>query len=330
LICPNQLLFGYQYTHGERVSHEDKPDSIAGALRDGLTGKSPGRKRSYGFPQGREYARQFHVMGLAPRKIDFGGQEVQIEAAFLLFMKYIASLTATLLFVVVLGGNSAGAGSFSGKVAETMDAGGYTYVLVDTGTNKMWAAATKFPVKKGDAVTVPDAMPMSNFRSDSLKRDFPLIYFAGSITVIGANSAPAKLPSGHPPLSGGAGENLPAGHPSPDSKSTPPKVDFAGLKPAKDGKTVAEIYAARAKFGGQSVKVRGKVVKYNTNILGKNWLHIQDGTGSAGSNDLLVTTTGEAKRGDTVLIDGHVALNKDFGAGYKYDLLIEDAKVLVE
>jgi hypothetical protein len=270
------------------------------------------------------------VICLTPRKIDFGGQEVQIEAAFLLFMKYIASLTTTLLFMVVLSGDSADAGSFSGKVAETMDAGGYTYVLVNTGTNKMWAAATKFAVKQGDTVTVPDAMPMANFRSDSLKRDFPLIYFAGSITVNGAASGGAKLPSGHPPLGGGAAGNLPAGHPSPVNKMAPPAADFTGLKPAKDGKTVAEIYAASAQLGGKSVKVRGKVVKYNANILGKNWLHIQDGTGSAGSNDLLVTTTGEAKRGDTVLIDGKVALNKDFGAGYKYGLLVEEAKVLVE
>jgi hypothetical protein len=96
------------------------------------------------------------------------------------------------------------------------------------------------------------------------------------------------------------------------------------------GKTIADLYAASAQLGGKSVKVRGKVVKYNANILGKNWLHLQDGTGSAGSNDLLVTTSAEAKRGDTVLIEGQVALNKDFGAGYKYNLLVEDAKVTVE
>ena len=77
-------------------------------------------------------------------------------------------------------------------------------------------------------------------------------------------------------------------------------------------------------------RFRGKVVKFNANIMGKNWLHVQDGTGNAGSNDLLVTTTGQAKPGDTVLIEGKVALNKDFGAGYKYNVLVEDAKVTVE
>jgi hypothetical protein len=173
-------------------------------------------------------------------------------------------------------------------------------------------------------------MAMSNFHSKSLNRDFPVIYFVGNITVNGANPGAAKLTPGHPALGEGAGGVLPAGHPSPVGKMTPPKVDFAGLKPAKDGKTVAEIYAASAKLAGKSVKVRGKVVKYNANILGKNWLHIQDGTGSAGSNDVLVTTAGTGKPGDTVLIEGKVALNKDFGSGYKYALLIEDAKVTVE
>jgi len=247
-------------------------------------------------------------------------------------MKYKASLTAAVLLLAVLGGSSAvaGPGGFSGKVAETMDAGGYTYVLVDTGTNKVWAAATKFAVKSGDAVTVPDAMPMSNFHSASLKRDFAVIYFADSIAVNGANSADTKLPPGHPTLGGEGSGNLPAGHPSPGSRMSPPKVDVSGLKPAQGGKTIAEIYADSSKLAGKSVKVRGKVVKYNANILEKNWLHLQDGTGSAGSDDLLVTTTGEAKRGDTVLIKGKVALNKDFGSGYKYNLLVEDAKVTVE
>lgn len=211
-----------------------------------------------------------------------------------------------------------------------MDAGGYTYVLVDTGTNKVWAAATQFEVKQGDSVTVPDSMPMTDFQSKSLNRTFPVIYFAGGITVNGAKPGAEKLPAGHPAIGGDAAGELPAGHPSVGVKTSLSKVDFTGLRPAKDGKTVAEIYAASAKLAGKSVKVRGKVVKYNAHIMGKNWLHIQDGTDSAGSNDLLVTTTSEAKRGDTVLITGKVALNKDFGAGYKYNVLVEDAKVTVE
>lgn len=257
---------------------------------------------------------------------------VRLGQLFMIIMKHIASLAASLSLVVFFACCQAvaGPGGFSGKVAETVDAGGYTYVLVDTGTNKLWAAATKFQVKAGDSVAVPDSMPMTDFHSKSLNRDFPLIYFASSIAVNGAKPAEMTLPADHPALGGGVGGHPPVGHPSAASKTPPPKVDFAGLKPAKDGKTVAEIYAGASKLDGKSVKVRGKVVKYNANILGKNWLHIQDGTGSAGNNDLLVTTKGQAKRGDTVLVEGKVARNKDFGSGYKYELLIEEAKVVIE
>ncbi len=247
-------------------------------------------------------------------------------------MKYIASSVALLLFLSALAGLPAvaGPGGFSGKVTETMDAGGYTYVLVDTGTNKVWAAATKFQVKQGDSVTVPDAMPMKDFESKSLNRTFPMVYFASQIAVNGAKPGAEQLPAGHPPIGGGTVGDLPSGHPPVGARPSLPKTDFTGLKPAKDGKTVAEIYAASASLAGKSVKLRGKVVKYNASIMGKNWLHLQDGTGSAGSNDLLVTSTDEAKRGDTVLVEGKVVRNKDFGAGYKYSLLLEEAKVKVE
>ena len=240
-------------------------------------------------------------------------------------MKHIASLVAGLILGATL--SAAGQDSFSGKVAETMDAGGYTYVLVDTGTNKLWAAANQFSVKPGDQVSVPASLPMTDFHSKSLNRDFPVIYFTGSILVNGANAGAAKLPPGHPAL--GAGE-LPAGQPPTTGKAAPPQADFAGIKPAKDGQTVAQVYAGSAQLEGKSVTVRGKVVKYNANILGKNWVHIQDGTGAPGSNDLLITTTDQAKLGDMVLITGKVELNKDFGAGYKYGVLVEEAKLTVE
>jgi len=222
------------------------------------------------------------------------------------------------------------ADGFTGKVTETMNAASYTYVQVDTGTNKIWAAANRFPVKVGDVVTVPQSEPMVNFHSPTLNRDFPVIYFAGSVRVAGTKAETGQLPDGHPPL-GSASGRLPEGHPAvnPKEKSAA-KIDFTGIKPVKDGKTVEQIYVSSAKLAGKSVKIRGKVVKYNANILGKNWLHIQDGTGGPATNDILVTSAAEAKVGDTVLIEGKVALNKDFGAGYKYDLLIEDAQVAVE
>lgn len=214
---------------------------------------------------------------------------------------------------------TAQAAQIAGKVSETMNAAGYTYVQVDTGSKKVWVAAPQFSVKVGDTVAVGDSMPMPNYHSKTLNRDFDLVYFAGSVTVNGkapgTGQTTGELPKNHPPVGGTAAK---------------PAVDFSGIKKAKGGHTIAEIFARRADLKGKSVTVRGKVVKYNSEILGKNWLHIQDGTGRAPGNDLTVTTAAKAKVGDTVLVDGKLAADRDFGSGYRYDLIIEDAKVIVE
>ena len=115
---------------------------------------------------------------------------------------------------------------------------------------------------------------------------------------------------------------------TPPAPTLDTKASFANIK--KADKTVSEIYASQDGFGGTVITVRGKVVKFSRQIMGKNWIHLQDGTGSAGTNDLTITTASSASVGDMVLVTGKVTLNKDFGAGYKYDRVIEDANVLVE
>ena len=224
-------------------------------------------------------------------------------------------------------------GNFSGQVAETMTTAGYTYVLVKTGSNKQWAATTKFSVQVGDTVTVTGGMSMPNYHSKTLNRDFDLVYFTGSITVQGgvAETTPA-LPPGHPSLTGAPAPVLPPGHVALTNTAARPQIDLTGVKKADGGKTIAEIFAAPSTLAGQSVTVRGKVVKSNPQVMGKNWLHIQDGSGSAANNnnDLTVTTATAAQVGDTVLVTGNASTNKDFGAGYKYNLILDDAKVTVE
>jgi hypothetical protein len=224
-------------------------------------------------------------------------------------------------------------GGFSGKVIETANTAGYTYVQVDTGAKKLWAATTEFPVKVGDSVKVGPGTPMTGFHSKSLNRDFDVVYFTGSITVGGGETgATPALPPGHPPLPGAATPVLPPGHPSLTAPAAAPNLDLTGIKRAEGGKTIKEIYAAKAKLAGKAVAVRGKVVKYNAMIMGKNWLHIRDGSGSTekSDNDLTVTTSTPAALGATVLVTGSLSTNRDFGAGYKYGVIIEDAKVTVE
>jgi len=207
----------------------------------------------------------------------------------------------------------------AGPVIETMNSGGYTYVLVDGGSDKIWAAAPEFVVNVGDQVVVPPGAPMRNFHSETLKRDFELVYFVGAI----------QTPSGQP-LSKANG--MPGGHSPTAGKSAPAEVDVSGVEKAAGGKTVAEIYDSKADLSDKEVTVRGKVVKFNPQIMGKNWLHIRDGSGDAEArtNDLTVTTDTPAKVGDTVLVTGVIHLDKDFTHGYKYDVIIEEAQVVVE
>jgi hypothetical protein len=122
-----------------------------------------------------------------------------------------------------------------------------------------------------------------------------------------------------------AAMNHPAAQPSAD-------VDLAGLAKAEGGKTVAEVFADKAALAGQKVTLRGKVVKANANIMNMSWLHVRDGSGADGTNDLTVTTTATPLPGvgDTVVVTGTVALDKDFGMGYQYPVLLENAEVKVE
>ncbi len=119
-------------------------------------------------------------------------------------------------------------------------------------------------------------------------------------------------------------------HPTPTAANIA-DIDLSGLAKAEGGKTVAEVFAGKDALASTTITVRGKVVKTNAMILDRNWLHIRDGSGSEGANDLTVTTSAELPQlGATVVVTGSVAVDKDFGMGYRYPVIIEDAEVTVE
>jgi hypothetical protein len=203
----------------------------------------------------------------------------------------------------------------SGKVIETMDAGRYTYVHVDYGDEKSWAAAPQFQVEVGDNVIVPAGAAMVDYYSKTLDRTFDVVYFVAFIAVTGEGGE-ALTPRGH----GDAPEGTPGA-----------EIDLAAIERAEGGNTVGEIFDEKASFAGQEVTVRGRVVKFTPAVMGKNWIHLRDGTtGAGGANDLTVTSEEMAEVGNTVLVRGVLAIDRDFGFGYKYDLIIEDANITVE
>ena len=227
----------------------------------------------------------------------------------------------------------------SGVVEETLDASDYTYLRLKTGQGEVWAAINKSAVKKGERVTVVNAMPMDGFESRTLNRTFDKIVFGtlgrpGAATSAAnapeAPAAAAPLASGHEPVDAAkAREQMAAQHAS--AAAGPADAGPIDVKKAEgpDGKTVAEIYAAKGALKGQAVAVRGKVVKYTPGVMGKNWIHLRDGSGSRDqkNDDLTITTADTTALGEIVLVRGTVGLDVDLGSGYAYPVLIENAKL---
>ena len=206
--------------------------------------------------------------------------------------------------------------ALSGKVLETMDSGGYTYVRVDTGTREIWAAGPVTPMKVGDEVSIATGMEMRGFASNTLGKTFDSIYF---VTSFGAGGADAHA---------GTEQEMPAGHPK--VADAPTEVDLTGIAKAEGGLNVAEVWEQRSDLAGTDVVVRGRVVKFTGGVMNRNWVHIRDGSGGDGTNDLTVTTQQKVQVGDEVLVSGKAAVDKDFGAGYKYGILLEQATLEIE
>ena len=229
-------------------------------------------------------------------------------------MKPVVALSALVLAAASLAAHAAPlapavqASTVKGEVLETRDVDGYTYLRLKTAQGETWAAVPTTAVKKGAQVTIGNSMMMENFESKTLKKVFDKIVF-GQIVDAGAKPA------------------APHGAPPPANASTPVVRLAKAVGP--DAKTVAEVVKGRAALNDKTVLVHGQVVKASLGIMGKNWLHLQDGSGSAsdGTNDILVTTKDEAKVGDILNARGTVRTDVNLGSGYAYAVLIENAAV---
>ena len=210
---------------------------------------------------------------------------------------------------------AARANTHKGVVKEVIQATGYTYLNVQEGDSTIWMAVTKREIEEGATIGYTPGLEMKNFTSKDLKRTFDSIYFMDSIST--GDDSVAAAPSSTDPH-----QAMPA-----MSTQTKPVVGKLeeNISPVDGGISIAQLFGDTATHGGQSVKIRGKVTKVNRGILGKNWIHIQDGTEAEGQFDLTVTTLEDANVGDVVVVEGKITLNKDFGSGYKYDVIMEDA-----
>ncbi len=224
-------------------------------------------------------------------------------------MKLVTTLAALALAAAGLAAQATPtpqAPPLSGVVLETLNVDSYTYLRLKTKDGEVWAAVPTTGVKKGAQVTIGNAMTMDNFESKTLKKKFDKIVFG---QIVDPNAKPAA------PLAAAPAASAPV---IKVAKATGP-----------DAKTVAEVFTGKAALKDKTVLVRGQVVKVSVGILGKNWLHLRDGSGSAadGSNDIVVTTKDEPAVGDIVNAKGTVRTDVNVGSGYNYAVLIEDASV---
>ena len=207
---------------------------------------------------------------------------------------------------------NAGVNMRTGVVQEVLQATSYTYLNVKEGDRDIWIAVAKRESEVGETISFSASLEMKDFESKDLQRTFESIYFVDRIV------------SGESRGAGAGPESMEVPH---QMKPVLEKKEIS-IEPAEGGITIGELLADADSHAGKAVRIKGQVTKVNRAILGKNWVHLQDGTDALGKFDLTITTQEQVNVGDIVTFEGTIALNKDFGAGYVYEVLMEEAKLL--
>lgn len=208
----------------------------------------------------------------------------------------------------------------AGKVLQTMNAGGYSYVHIEQADGKKtWVAVMETPIKVGAEMTFKPGVEMGRFESKALKRTFDSIVFSDGV-LSGAAPVAAANPGKDQGVSPGSNGSIAAKKGKISvTKATGPNAY-----------TVEGAIKNSAKLNKKKVVIHAQVVKVSSGIMGKNWIHIQDGSGSEAKkthNVVCTSATDTADVGDVVTISGTLIKDRDFGAGYKYAVIIEDTKI---
>jgi len=198
-------------------------------------------------------------------------------------------------------------------VAEVLQTSSYSYLLSNHNGQNQWFATLKLEATVGDTYYYEGGLEMIDFNSKELDMTFASVVFLEGLHTSEESLLIGIGKSGSPQITNSASTSI-----------------ESIIEPAEGGISIAELMASKSSYGDKRVKLRGKVVKYNAEIMGKNWLHLQDGTSNGEENDITVTTDMAAKVGDIITVEGVIALDKDFGAGYLYSILMEDAELLID
>jgi len=193
-------------------------------------------------------------------------------------------------------------------VQEVIQATSYTYLKVKEVDRDFWIAIAKRQIDAGATISFAGGLEMKNFHSKDLQRTFETIYFVDSIVSGAAPAAQQSMSMPHPVK------------PELETKEI-------SIEPAEGGITIGELFTNRDSYADKTVLIKGQVMKVNRAIMDRNWVHLQDGTGDSCGFDLTVTTTEQVNVGDVVTFEGKIKLNEDFGSGYSYEVLMEQARL---
>ena len=192
---------------------------------------------------------------------------------------------------------------------ESLDAGSYTYVKVSEGDNEYWVAVPQAKIEIGKTYYYNGGLEMVDFKSSELDRIFDKVLFLENFRSDEVKENTKTVNE--------------AVH---QKKEIENKVEIVIEKP-KGGTSIKDLFTNVKAFSDKEIIVKGKVVKVNRNILEKNWVHVQDGTNFEGKSSLTITTIDSVNVGDIVTFKGVITLNKDFGQGYVYPVLMEKGQI---
>ena len=193
-------------------------------------------------------------------------------------------------------------------VNEFNNAGTYTYVSVTENSNMYWIAIPNTKVIVGNTYYYTGGMLMKDFESKQLKKTFEYITFVEGIRTTEKVIATKQ-------------ENL-------HSYLNTPEIEVIKIDKPENGISLNKLFSEKESFSEKVIVVKGKVVKVNNGIMNRNWVHLSDGTQFEGIKSLTVTTLENVTVGDIVTFEGTIILNKDFGQGYVYDILMEEGKLI--
>ena len=200
------------------------------------------------------------------------------------------------------------------SVNEVLPATRYVYLNVSEGESKFWIATRKQEVKKGDTYFYRGGLLKTNFESKEYNKVFDTIYLVSNLITQDHSKNTGTL-------STGAKNN--------ESKTLQKEVIPTHTDKVVEHKgsiKIAELVKDPKKYEGHTIQLSGTCVKVNPGIMDRNWIHLQDG--SQDDYDLVITSNIFVPEGSNITIRATVVLNKDFGAGYSYELILENGTLV--